>query len=80
MLILILIDAQYYIVCTPPPLFFLGGGGGGGGVNLIPNFQKGWAWQEYLMTKNVYKQKCFSVITKNSDWEFLTKNLVTSQR
>ena len=29
------------------------------------------------MTKNVDKQKCFSVITKNSNWEILTKNLVT---
>ena len=27
------------------------------------------------MTK-VYKQKCFSVITKNLNWEILTKNLV----
>ena len=29
------------------------------------------------MTKKVYKQKCFSVITKNLNWEILTKNLVT---
>ena len=32
------------------------------------------------MTKQVYKQKCFSVITKNSNWEILTKNLVTHKR
>ena len=25
------------------------------------------------MTKKVYKQKYFSVITKNSNWEILTK-------
>ena len=30
--------------------------------------------------KNVYKQKYFSVITKNSNWEILTKNLVTFKR
>ena len=29
------------------------------------------------MTKKVYKQKCFCVITKNFNWEILTKNLVT---
>ena len=29
------------------------------------------------MTKKVYKQKTFSVITKNSNWEILTKNLLT---
>ena len=28
------------------------------------------------MTKKVYKQKYFSVITKNSNWEILPKNLV----
>ena len=33
------------------------------------------------MTKNVYnKQIFFSVITKNLNWEFLTKNLVTFKR
>ena len=32
------------------------------------------------MTKKVYKQKCFSVITKNLNWEILTKNLVTFKR
>ena len=29
------------------------------------------------MTKKVDKEKCFSVITKNSNWKILTKNLVT---
>ena len=29
------------------------------------------------MIKTVYKQKYFSVITKNSNGEILTKNLVT---
>ena len=29
------------------------------------------------MTKKVDKQKRFSVITKNSNWKILTKNLVT---
>ena len=32
------------------------------------------------MTKNVYKQKCFSVPIKNLNWEILTKNLVTFKR
>ena len=32
------------------------------------------------MTKKVYKQRCFSVITKNLNWEFLAKNLVTFKR
>ena len=32
------------------------------------------------MTKKVYKQKYFSVITKNSNWEILPKNLVTFKR
>ena len=33
------------------------------------------------MTKNVYKQKYFfSVITKNSNWKVLPKNLVTFKR
>ena len=31
------------------------------------------------MTKKVYKQKYFSVITKNSNWEILPQNLVTSK-
>ena len=29
---------------------------------------------QYLKTKKVYKQKCFSLITKNLNWEILTKN------
>ena len=29
------------------------------------------------MARKVYKQKYFSLITKNSNWENLTKNLVT---
>ena len=32
------------------------------------------------MRKKFDKEKCFSVITKNSNWEILTKNLVTSKR
>ena len=33
------------------------------------------------MTKEVYnEQKFFSVITKNSNWETLTKSLVTFKR
>ena len=32
------------------------------------------------MTKKVYKQKCFSVITKNLNWEIFTMNLVTFKR
>ena len=32
------------------------------------------------MTRKVYKQKYFSVINKNSDWEILPNNLVTFKR
>ena len=32
------------------------------------------------MTKKVYKQKYFSVIKKNSNWEIFSKNLVTFKR
>ena len=33
------------------------------------------------MTKKVYKQKCFLfIITKNLNWEILTKNLVTFKK
>ena len=32
------------------------------------------------MTNKVYEQKYFSVITKNSNWEVLPKNLVTFKR
>ena len=32
------------------------------------------------MTKKVYKQKYFSLITKNSNWGILPKNLVTFKR
>ena len=32
------------------------------------------------MIKKVYKQKYFSVITKNSNWEILPENLVTFKR
>ena len=32
------------------------------------------------MTLKFQKQKCFSVRTKNLNWEILTKNLVTFKR
>ena len=32
------------------------------------------------MTRKVYKQKRFSVLTKNLNWEILTTNLVTFKR
>ena len=32
------------------------------------------------MRKNVDNQKCFSAITKNSNWEILSKNLVNFKR
>ena len=32
------------------------------------------------MTKKVYKQRYFSVIIKNSNWEILPTNLVTFKR
>ena len=44
-----------------------------------PHFLLGAGWTSQ-MTKKVYKQKyfSFSVITKNSNWEILTKNLELS--
>ena len=35
---------------------------------------------KYLMTKKVYKPKYFSFISKNSDWQILTKNLVLKDK
>ena len=36
---------------------------------------------KYLMTnKSLFEQKYFFVITKNSNWEILAKNLVTFKR
>ena len=32
------------------------------------------------MRKKVYKPKCFSVITKNLNWEILTKNALACKR
>ena len=32
------------------------------------------------MTKKVYKQERFAAITKNSNWEIFSKNLVTFKR
>ena len=32
------------------------------------------------MTKKIYKQKWLSAITKNLNWQILTKNLVTFKR
>ena len=32
------------------------------------------------MTKKFLNRKCFSVVTKNLNWEILTMNLVTFQR
>ena len=32
------------------------------------------------MTKKIYKKKYFSVLTKNSNWEILPKNLATFKR
>ena len=49
-------------------------------------FQGGWSFymknksMKYLMTKEVYKQMFFSVITKKLNWKVLTKNLVTFKR
>ena len=33
-----------------------------------------------MTNKSLFKQKYFSVITKNSNWEILAKNLVTFKR
>ena len=57
----------------PPPSF----SSGGKGMSLLPNFGRngGGPWQQ-----KVYKQKWFSVTTKNLNWENLTKNLVTFKR
>ena len=57
------------IVCTPPTLLL-------GGLNLLLNL-RGFLCND----KKVYKPKMFfSVMTKNLNWEILTKNLVTFKR
>ena len=49
-----------------------------GGLSLRPIFEKGGGLtgSQFL----VYQQKCFSVTTKNLNWEILTKDLVTFKR
>ena len=72
------------------PPFLLGGGGEpptkfskGGGLDRASTFRGGLLGKSGITffgggeIKQVYKQKYFSVITKNSNWEILTKNLVT---
>ena len=51
----------------------------GEGVAIL---QKKIKWNlKYLMTKKLYKKNIFfSVITNNSNWEILNKNLVTFKR
>ena len=49
-------------------------GGGGGGVAIVT--KKINLNLKYLTPKKGYKQVFFYVITKNSKWEILTKNLV----
>ena len=58
------------------------------------NFERGWPFRggdcnfyikdklksEIFNDKKVYKQKYFSVLTENSNWETLTKNLVIFER
>ena len=44
------------------------------------NFYKKNKQIEMFNNKKVYKQIFFSVITKNSNWKILTKNLVTFKR
>ena len=58
---------------------FLGGGWGwGGGCSFyIKNKLES---LKCLPTKKVYNKTFFSVITKNLNWENLTKNLVTLKR
>ena len=82
-----------------------------GGIELRPNFQKGWAWQDLNFYREVtgkeegvifFQGRCsfyvknelksevfkdkkkflmfFTVITKNLNWEILTKNLATFKR
>ena len=64
---------------------FRGEGRGGGGGTRWP-FSGGevatfrFLYKNYLMTKKVFKHKCFSFITKNLNWKRLTKNLVTFKR
>ena len=57
-----------------------------GGIDKTLIFRRGigekegrpfWSSSCNFYLKKVDKQKCFSVITKNSNWEILTKNLVT---
>ena len=62
-------------------LIFRGGSVGKRGVTFLKggcNFYiKNKLRSEIFNDKNVCKQKCFS---KNSNWEILTKNLVTFKR
>ena len=55
---------------------FLGGMVGGGGVAVLL-----WKKSEIFNDKKLYETKMFfSVITKNLNWQILTKNSVTSKR
>ena len=56
---------------------FFRGWVGGGGVGYI---KKKLEYLKWLPTKKVYNKTFFSVITKNLNWENLTKNLVTLKR
>ena len=78
----------------PPPLFLLGGGGlifiphfQKGGLDRISIFRgELLGKREVLFSKAVQWRKkfinnfFFSIITKNLNWEILTKNLVTFKR
>ena len=58
--------------------------GGRGGLNLLPNFQNrgacaGKEGSEILNDQKLYKQKCFSVITNNFNWEVFGCNTYTEK-
>ena len=86
--------SQYRISLFTPLLFQIFKKGGFTGSQFLEGEGGGTRWpfsggevatfrflyKHYLMTKKVFKHKCFSFITKNLNWKRLTKNLVTFKR
>ena len=71
-----------YILCTPsPPTVLLGLGGVGGGIEPPTKFSEreggactGKEVSEIFNDQKLYKQKFFSVITNNLNWEIFGCN------
>ena len=65
---LIYINVNIIIVCTPAFLL--------GGLNLLPNSQEAGAWQDLNFERGLLENRGVTNITKKSNWQILTKNLV----